>query len=73
MKDGLALIHKIWSDLKENECCRRVVNEREGERERGEKKGRKRTNVMKCLETEKDERFNILLQLSFYVLKIKSK
>jgi hypothetical protein len=21
MKDGLALIHKIWSDLKEKECC----------------------------------------------------
>jgi hypothetical protein len=28
---------------------------------------------MKCLETEKDKKFNILLQLSFYVLKIKSK
>jgi hypothetical protein len=26
MKDGFALIHKIWSDLKEKECCRRVVN-----------------------------------------------
>jgi hypothetical protein len=26
MKDGLTLIHKIWSDLKEKECCRRVVN-----------------------------------------------
>jgi hypothetical protein len=26
MKDGVALIHKIWSDLKEKECCRRVVN-----------------------------------------------
>jgi hypothetical protein len=26
MKDGLALIHKIWSDLKEKECCRMVVN-----------------------------------------------
>jgi hypothetical protein len=33
MKDGLALIHKIWSDLKEKECCRRVVNaEREMEK-----------------------------------------
>jgi hypothetical protein len=38
-----------------------------GERERGKK------NVIKYLETEKDERFNTLLQLSFYVLKIKSK
>jgi hypothetical protein len=27
MKDGLALISKIWSDLKEKECCKRVVNE----------------------------------------------
>jgi hypothetical protein len=26
MKDGLALIHKIWSDLKEKECWRRAVN-----------------------------------------------
>jgi hypothetical protein len=26
MKDELALIHKIWSNLKEKECCRRVVN-----------------------------------------------
>jgi hypothetical protein len=40
-----------------------------------EKKGKKekKYNVMKCLETKKDERFNILLQLSFCVLKIKSK
>jgi hypothetical protein len=26
MKNGLELIHKIWSDLKEKECCKRVVN-----------------------------------------------
>jgi hypothetical protein len=26
MTDGLALIHKIWPNLKEKECCRRVVN-----------------------------------------------
>jgi hypothetical protein len=26
MKDGLELIHKIWSDLKEKECCKRVAN-----------------------------------------------
>jgi hypothetical protein len=26
MKDGLAMIHKSWSDLKEKECCRRLVN-----------------------------------------------
>jgi hypothetical protein len=33
MKDGLTLIYKIWSDLKEKECCRRVVNvEREMEK-----------------------------------------
>jgi hypothetical protein len=30
MKDRLALIHKIWSDLKEKECCRRVVNVERG-------------------------------------------
>jgi hypothetical protein len=30
MKDGLALIHKIWSNLKEKECCRRVVNVERG-------------------------------------------
>jgi hypothetical protein len=33
----------------------------------------KKWNVIKCLETEKDKRFNTLLQLNFYVLKIKSK
>jgi hypothetical protein len=49
-----------------------VKREREkGERE--EKGERKKSNVTKCLETEKDERLNTLLQLSFYVLKIKSK
>jgi hypothetical protein len=26
MKDGLTLIHNICSDLKEKECCRRLVN-----------------------------------------------
>jgi hypothetical protein len=26
MKDELTLIHKIWSDLKEKKCCRRIVN-----------------------------------------------
>jgi hypothetical protein len=26
MKGELTLIHKIWSDLKEKECCRRIVN-----------------------------------------------
>jgi hypothetical protein len=26
MKDGLPLIHKIWSDLREKEFCRRFVN-----------------------------------------------
>jgi hypothetical protein len=48
------------------------VRREEKERERKEKEGREK-KVMKCLETEKDERFNTLLQLSFYVLKIKSK
>jgi hypothetical protein len=43
-----------------------------GWRKRGERE-RKEKCHKKCLETEKDERFNILLQLSFYVLKIKSK
>jgi hypothetical protein len=33
MKSGLVLMQKIWSDLKEKECCRRVVNvEREMEK-----------------------------------------
>jgi hypothetical protein len=42
--------------------------------ERGEKRGeREKKSAIKCLETEKDERFNIFLQLSSYVLKIKSK
>jgi hypothetical protein len=32
MKDGVALIQKIWSDLREKECYRRIVNvEREVE------------------------------------------
>jgi hypothetical protein len=26
MKEGLALMHKIRSDLKEKECCKRIVN-----------------------------------------------
>jgi hypothetical protein len=43
------------------------VKKESGERE---KRGK---NVMKRLETEKDERFNTFLQLSFYILKIKSK
>jgi hypothetical protein len=30
MKGGLALIHKIWSDLKEKEYCRRIVNVERG-------------------------------------------
>jgi hypothetical protein len=30
MKDGLALIHEIWSDLKEKKCCRKVVNVERG-------------------------------------------
>jgi hypothetical protein len=35
MKEGLALIHKIWSDLKEKEYCKC----REGEMENGNKIG----------------------------------
>jgi hypothetical protein len=30
MKDGPALICEIWSDLKEKECCRKVVNVERG-------------------------------------------
>jgi hypothetical protein len=30
MKDELTLIHKIWSDLKEKEFCRTVVNVERG-------------------------------------------
>jgi hypothetical protein len=26
MKDELTLIHKIWFDLKEKECCKRILN-----------------------------------------------
>jgi hypothetical protein len=37
------------------------------------KEGREGKNVIKCLETGKDERLNTLLHLSFYVLKIKIK
>jgi hypothetical protein len=82
MKGGFALIHKIWSDLKEKECCRSVVNVKRGKwrnvnkigiRSSWIKKKREKEQNIKCLETKKDERFNILLQLSFYVLKIKSK
>jgi hypothetical protein len=39
MKDGLALIHKIWSDLKEKECCRMVVNVERGNCRNGNKIG----------------------------------
>jgi hypothetical protein len=39
MKDGLALMHKIWSDLKEKECCRRVVNVEKGKWRNGNKIG----------------------------------
>jgi hypothetical protein len=37
MKDGFALIPKIWSDLKEKECCRRIVNVESGKRRNGNK------------------------------------
>jgi hypothetical protein len=30
MKDELALMHKIWSDLKAKESCRRLVNVERG-------------------------------------------
>jgi hypothetical protein len=46
MKDGLALTHKIWYDLKEKECCRRVVNEEKGKWRNGNKIGM-RTSWMK--------------------------
>jgi hypothetical protein len=39
MKDGLALIHKIWSDLEEKESCRRVVNVKRGKWRYGNKIG----------------------------------
>jgi hypothetical protein len=39
MKDGLALIHKIWSDLKEKECCRRALNVERGKWKNGNKIG----------------------------------
>jgi hypothetical protein len=57
---------------------RKKKGEGEKERERGEKEREERKrergkNIIKCMETEKDERFNTFLQLSFYVLKIKSK
>jgi hypothetical protein len=70
MKDILALIHKIWSDLKEKECCRRVVNVERKKWRNGNKiamrsswmkPSKLKVNVMKCLEIEKDERFSILL------------
>jgi hypothetical protein len=37
MKNGLALIHKIWSDLKEKEYCRSVVNIEKGKWRNGNK------------------------------------
>jgi hypothetical protein len=37
MKDELALIHKVWSDLKEKECCKRVVNVERGKWRDGNK------------------------------------
>jgi hypothetical protein len=43
------------------------------EREKKRERKRERENVIKCLKTKKDERFNTLFQLSFYDLKIKSK
>jgi hypothetical protein len=30
MKYELALIHNIWSDLKEKECCKMIVNVERG-------------------------------------------
>jgi hypothetical protein len=50
-----------------HELCEERERRKSGEREIWKR------NVIKCLETEKDERFNTLLQLNFYVLKIKSK
>jgi hypothetical protein len=39
MKNELALIHKIWSDLKEKESHRRVVNVVRGKWRNGNKIG----------------------------------
>jgi hypothetical protein len=46
MKDGLALIHQIWPDLKEKEYCRRAVNVERGKWRNGNKIGM-RTSRMK--------------------------
>jgi hypothetical protein len=54
MKDGLPLTHKIWSDLKEKECRRRVVNV-EKEKWRNENKIGMRSSWMKR-ERERRER-----------------
>jgi hypothetical protein len=56
-----------WDEVFMNE----VRRERERKRERGRE--REKVKCQKCLETEKDEKFNTPLRLSFYVLKIKSK
>jgi DNA-binding PadR family transcriptional regulator len=68
---------EIFMDEVRRERERRKRKEIEGRKqERGEKKRgerEKNQNVIKCLETEKDEKFNTLLQLSFSVLKVKNK
>jgi hypothetical protein len=53
MKDGLALIYKIWSDLKEKDCCRRAVNIERGKWGNGNKIAM-RPSWMKQGEREKE-------------------
>jgi hypothetical protein len=47
MKGGLILIHKIWSDLKEKKCYRRVVNVERGKWRNGNKIGMRSSWIKK--------------------------
>jgi hypothetical protein len=47
MKDGLALIHKVWCDLRDKEYCKRVVNVERGKWRNGNKIGIKPSWIKK--------------------------
>jgi hypothetical protein len=56
MKNGLALIHKIWSELKEKECCTRVVNVERRKWRNGNKIGMRSSWMKLREEKEKGEK-----------------
>jgi hypothetical protein len=56
MEDGLALMHKIWSDLKEKECSRRIVKVDRGRWRNGNKIGMRSSSIKSSHEMFRDRK-----------------